>query len=213
MTEMNRLTHAILEQNLPTVFTIEDLKRLEPEDNTRYCQMRRAVALGDIVRIRRGFYTLNRIFRKELINGHLLAHQFIPDSYISFETALRDAGWIPEFVFEIASVSARQSCMIKTEFARFSYTRIPQKNLFTGVKKVTHDQEYYWEAKPLKALADYMYVFKQPWDSLDPLVKSLRIEIDDLETLTAGDFDELEGNYETPCVENFLSGIRKELHV
>ncbi|AEF86565.1 conserved hypothetical protein [Treponema primitia ZAS-2] len=210
---MNRLTHAILEQNLPTVFTMADLKRLEPEDNARYCQMRRALALGDIIRLRRGFYALNRIFRKELINGHLLAHQFIPDSYISFETALRDAGWIPEFVFEIASVSSRQSCVISTEFARFSYTRIPQKNLFAGVEKFTHGLAYHWEAKPLKALADYLYVSKHPWNSLDPLVKSLRIEIDDLETLSAEDFNELEGNYEAACVENFLSGIRKELQV
>jgi hypothetical protein len=32
------------------------------------------------------------------------------------------------------------------------------------------------------------------WITLDPLVNSLRIEMDDLETLTTDDFDELDGN-------------------
>jgi hypothetical protein len=35
--------------------------------------------------------------------------------------------------------------------------------------------------------------------------------MDDLETLTSADFDEIQGNYEAANVENFLAGIRKEL--
>jgi hypothetical protein len=210
---MNRITRKILEHNLPTVFTADDLRLLEREDNKRYCQMRWALARGDIVRIRRGVYALNKIFRKELINEHLLAGKFVPTSYISLETALMDAGWIPEFVYEIASVTSGQAKFIRTIFCNFSYVYIPQKNLLAGTEQMYDGEEYYREAKPLKALADYIYEKKLTWNSLDPLIKSLRIEIDELETLTAKDFNELEGNYESVNVEEFLKGIRKELQV
>jgi hypothetical protein len=210
---MNRLTRKILENNLPSVFTADDLKRLEREDNKRHCQMKWALKCGDIVRIGRGVYTLNRIFRKGLINGHILANKFVSNSYISLETALRDAGWIPEFVYEIVSVTLGPTKFIKTFFTNFSYVCIPQKNLLAGTEQIYDGEEYYYEAKPLKALADYIYEKKLNWNSLDPLVKSLRIEIDDLETLTAEDFNELAGNYESVHVEGFLKGIRKELQV
>jgi hypothetical protein len=61
---MTRLTRSILENNLPAVFTSDDLKYLEPEDRIRYCQINRAIKTGDIVRIQRGFYTLNKKLRK-----------------------------------------------------------------------------------------------------------------------------------------------------
>jgi hypothetical protein len=105
------------------------IRRLEPNDQALYCQMSRAIASGNIMRIRRGFYTLNKIFRTASINEHIVAKLFVPESYISFETALWDAGWVPEFVYEIASVSLKPSFEIKPPFAVFSYTRIPQKNM------------------------------------------------------------------------------------
>jgi hypothetical protein len=105
---MNRLTRSILEQNLPPAFTREAMRALEPDDNVRRRQTLRAIASGDIIRIGRGFYTLNKIYGKGLPNGNVLAWKFVPDSYISLESALRDAGWIPEAVYVITSVSSRE---------------------------------------------------------------------------------------------------------
>ncbi|GHV03963.1 hypothetical protein FACS189485_08340 [Spirochaetia bacterium] len=210
---MTRLTRSIIEYKLPVVFTSDDVKKLEPDDHVRYCQMSRAIASGDIQRIRRGFYTLNKIFRTAAINEHILANLFVPKSYISFETALWDSGWIPEFVYEIASVSLKPSCEIKTPFAVYSYTRIPQKNLMAGTYTAAYGNYIINEAKPLKALADYVYTFDYDWDTLKPLQQSLRIDIENLQTLTAADFDELEGNYDTGKVTAFLEGIRKALAI
>jgi hypothetical protein len=210
---MNRLTRSILEQNLPPVFTQEAVKALEPDDNVRYCQMRRAIASGDIIRIRRGYYTLNKIYGRGLPDSNVLAQKFVPNSYISLESALRDAGWTPEAVYVIISVTTNMQKIIDTPFRRFYYEIIPQKNIYTGTVRYQYDDDYYLEAKPLKALADYIYEHNLDWTTLKPLVESLRIEIDDLETLTGNDFDELEGNYESVPVERFLSGIRKELRV
>jgi hypothetical protein len=102
---------------------------------------------------------------------------------------------------------------IRTEFARFSYTAIRQKDLFCGTELIELAEYSFREAKPLKALADYVYNIGYEWTTTHPLTKSLRIDIENLETLTAEDFDELQGNYGVPIVENFLEGIRKELRV
>jgi hypothetical protein len=210
---MTRLTRSIIAQRLPAVFTSDDVRRLEPNDQARYCQMSRAIASGDIVRIRRGFYTLNKIFRTASINERILANLFVPESYISFETALWNAGWIPEFVYEIASASLKPSFEIKTPFAVFSYTRVPQKNMTAGTYAVVYGSGTALEAKPLKALTDYVYANDYDWDSVKPLRQSLRIDDDNLLSLTAGDFDELQENYEVDRAERFLEGIRKELRV
>jgi hypothetical protein len=175
--------------------------------------MSRAIASGDIIRIRRGFYTLNKVFRTASINERIVANLFVPESYISFETALWDAGWIPEFVYEIASVSRKPSFEIKTPFAVFSYTRIPQKNMTAGTYAVTYGSGTALEAKPLKALTDYVYANDYNWNSVKPLRQSLRIDDDNLMSLTAKDFDELQGNYEVDRAKRFLDGIRQELRV
>jgi hypothetical protein len=175
--------------------------------------MSRAIASGEIIRVRRGFYALNKTFRRESINERIVANQFVPESYISFETALWDAGWIPEFVYEIASVSLKRSIEIRTPFAVFSYTRIPQNNIRAGTYTVSYGYGTALEAKPLKALADYVYANNYDWNSVRPLRQSLRIDDDNLISLTAGEFDELQGNYEVDRVKRFLEGIRKELRV
>jgi hypothetical protein len=210
---MTRLTRSIIEHNLPIVFTADDVKKIEPDSNTRYCQMNRSLASGDIIRIHRGIYTLNHIFRKGVINLNALAYKLVPGSYISFETALWDTGWIPEFVFETSSAYQGHSFEIKTDFSIFSYTQIRQNNPFCGTYTISSEYGPIIEAKPLKALADYVYDIDCQWNSIHPLVYSLRIDIEHLETLTASDFDEIEGNYESKKVENFLYGIRKELQV
>jgi hypothetical protein len=143
-----------------------------------------------------------------------LANQFNADSYISLETALWLEGWIPDYVDEIASVTSRPSSLLKTDMGRFSYTYILQKNLFSGVRDPGQGQSPNRQAKPLKALADCVYDHNYSFISLNGLVNSSRIELERLETLTALDFDEIQGNYEAaPYVETFLDGIRKELRV
>jgi hypothetical protein len=49
------------------------------------------------------------------------------------------------------------------------------------------------EAKPLKALTGYVYTNNYDWNSVKPLRQSLRIDNDNLMSLTGGDFDELTG--------------------
>ena len=66
-------------------------------------------------------------------------------------------------------------------------------------------------ASPLKALADYVYVHHCDWTGLEPVVDSLRIEMDELECLTSGEFEVITGNYNSRRVQRFCKGLRKDL--
>ena len=72
-------------------------------------------------------------------------------------------------------------------------------------------QGSFYMAKPLKALADTVASRGLDWSGLDPLVESLRIDDERLETLKSVDFEELDGVYRSARARKFLSGIRKEL--
>jgi predicted esterase YcpF (UPF0227 family) len=101
---------------------------------------------------------------------------------------------------------------IKTYTGYFVYDNLRQKNMYAGVEKITFlDGHTHLQAKPLKALADYIGKNNLDETTVDWLTDSMRIEQDDIATLTAADFDELQSNYGLPNVENFLSGIRNEL--
>jgi hypothetical protein len=93
-----------------------------------------------------------------LVNQYVLAQKFVPKSYISFETALRNAGWIPEFVRAIKSTTLDRKSVIDTPYGPFYYMNVPQKKFYAGTVRKQYNDDDYQEAKPLKALADFMYV-------------------------------------------------------
>ena len=64
-----------------------------------------------------------------------------------------------------------------------------------------------------QALADMVASRGLDWSGCRPLIESMRIEPDDLETLTAEDFESLEGAYYSKRARRFLSGLRKDLEV
>ncbi len=66
-------------------------------------------------------------------------------------------------------------------------------------------------ASPLKALADMVASRGLDWTDSKPLVLSLRIEPDDLGTLSSHDFDILDGVYYSRRARVFLQNLRKEL--
>jgi len=133
-------------------------------------------------------------------------------SYISLETALSTCGWIPEAVRTITAVTSRPSTEFMTPIGHFTYEKVPQKTLFAGVERLKDASGNVWfQATPLKALADYVYLHGYDWTSSRPLVESLRIDDESLREITKTDFIELEGNYTNRRVVRFLQGLSKEL--
>lgn len=212
---MNRLTEKIFECIPYGNFTSLDVANLFPgSEDRRFGLVKRAIANGEIIHIRRGLYCIAPKYQKVSINLHALAQHIYGPSYISLESALSWHGWIPEAVYTFTSVSFKKSKEFKTPLGMFSYTRVPQKVFYTSVKRLTDEAgNIFLIASPMKALADYVYAHKRDWVGLEPLVKSLRIEQEDLESVTDDELDMLIANYTSRRVQKFIKGLKKDLNL
>ena len=175
--------------------------------------LKRAVHAGEISRIRRGLFCLDRRFMTAPLNPLALAQLVYGPSYLSSETALSWHGWIPEAVHAVLSTGLGRSREFVTPLGTYVFQRVPQKSLMSGVQRIAEAAPHvtYFMARPLKALADYVYTHHCDWRSADPLRGSLRIEDDALSSLTSEDFEELDGQYRSGRVSRFLEGLRGDL--
>lgn len=175
--------------------------------------LKRAVHAGEISRIRRGLFCLDRRFLATPPNPLSLAQMVYGPSYLSSETALSWHRWIPEAVYAVVSTGLGRSREFVTPLGTYVYQRVPQQSLMSGVERIAENTPHvaYFMARPLKALADYVYTHDCDWRSADPLRGSLRIEDDALSRLTSEDFEELEGQYQSGRVSRFLEGLRGDL--
>lgn len=212
---MNLLAEKAREFAPAGVFTYSDvLIWLGGTRNSVRCKVMRAIDAGDILPIRRGLYCLAKRHRPVGVSRNLLANLIYGPSYISMETALTFHGWIPEAVHSVSSISLDRARSFETPFGYFDYVQVRQTPLLAGVERIVDDQPErgsFYMAKPLKALADYVASHGLDWTGAVPLVESLRIDEDNLETLRKRDFDELEGVYKSARARKFLSGLRREL--
>jgi len=196
-------------------FTSQDLATLFPgSEDRRYGLVKRALASGEIIHIRRGLYCLAPKYQKKSLNLYALAQHVYGPSYISLESALSWHGWIPEAVHAITSSAFKKSKEFKTPLGVFNYDRVPQEVFYAEVDRVTDASgNVLLMAKPLKALADYVYVRKKDWTGIKPVVGSLRIEPEEFEQVTQDTIEALVGNYSSPRVRRFLEGLRKDLNL
>jgi len=211
---MNNLTKMVIQHVPNPVFTVPELAVLEAgSDNIRHAKVKRAIADGDLIHIRRGLYALSPLYRKTTIHPFALAQFVYGPSYISVETALSAHGWIPEGVRDITSVTARPGRDFDTPIGHFTYQRVPQNVLYAGVTLMRDETGQTWMiASALKALADYVYLHRLDWVSKEPILKSLRVEEEQLLELTTEDFVALQGTYPSRRVHRFLAGLKKELN-
>ena len=210
---MNKLTEKIFENAPYGDFTNQEVANLFPgSDDQRYGLVKRAIASGEIVHIRRGLYCLAPKYQKKKTNLYALAQHIYGPSYISLESALSWHGWIPEAVYTLTSVSFKKSKEFKTSLGVFSYEHIPQKVFYTGVERLTDETgNIFLMARPMKALADYVYVHKRDWTGIEPVIESLRIEREEFQSVTDDELRLLIENYASRRVQQFVKGLRRDL--
>lgn len=209
---MIKLIHRILDTIPRDVFTDTEIFPLIPGTvHRRYGLMKRTLASGDLIQIRRGLYLIASRFRREKLNLFAIAQKIYGPSYVSFESALSYHGWIPESVTVVASTTLKRPTTFTTPVGVFTYTRLNSKNFMASVERIHDGSAIFFMAPPLKALADLVLTGKMKWHGKRPLIKSLRIDEDNLNTLRASDFDVLQDTYENHRVLKFLSGLKKEL--
>lgn len=174
--------------------------------------LKRAVAAEEILRVRRGLFCLAGRYRRRSIHPFELAQRVFGPSYVSLESALAHHGWIPEAVYAITCVSQDRSRSFDSPMGLFCYTRVPQERFYAGVRREQLEGGgICFVAEPLKALADYVYVHACDWVGIAPVMGSLRIESDDLHTVTELSFEAVMGAYRSGRVCRFLDSLRKEM--
>jgi len=210
---MNSLTEKAFEFSRTGIFTYSDvLVWLGEGRNSVRGLVKRAIAAGEITHIRRGLYCLAPKYRRHGISRNVIANLIYGPSYVSMETALAVHGWIPEAVHSVMSVSSGRAKSFETPLGYFDYVQVGQNPLLAAVERIQDGPStYFLVAKPLKAMADYVAARCMDWRGIEPLEESLRIERDNLDSLTSEDFNELEGVYKSRRARNFLEGLRKEL--
>lgn len=212
---MNLLAEKAFKLATTGVFTYTDaLVWLGGTRNAVRSKIMRAIDSGEILHIRRGLYCLAKPYNRVGISRNILANLIYGPSYVSLETALSFHGWIPEAVHSVSSVSLGRARTFETPLGYFDYVQIKQMPLLSGVIRVTGERESegsYYMAKPLKAIADYVASRGLDWTGREPLIESLRIEEENLESLSSADFDELDGVYKSLRARKMLALLRKEL--
>jgi len=156
-------------------------------------KIRRLLASGDIVRIRKGLYTFAEPYRREPISREWLANLLYGPSYISLDYALSYHGLIPERVETVTSVTTGRSRQFDTPLGRFSYRLLPEKRYATGAILVEAETCSFLIASAEKALADKVWTDKRfrgttPAQGKSYLEEDLRI---DPSLLAALDIDRL----------------------
>ena len=211
---MNVLTEKAFELSKTGLFSYSDvLVWLGEKRGSVRNIVKRAIASGEIVHIRRGLYCLSAKYNRNGINRFALANLAYGPSYVSMESALSIHGWIPEAVHSVTSVSARRAKSFKTPLGFFDYVQVRQFPMMAAVECVEDESSgiAFLVARPLKALADIVASRGHDWIGCEPLEENLRIDRENLESLSSRDFDELGGVYKSRRARTFLAAVRKEL--
>lgn len=210
---MKLLTELVLARYGKLFFSRSELDLwVEGSANRRDALLKRAMAAGEIIRIRRGLYMLAPPIQRSAPNPLELAQHVYGPSYIGLESALSFHGWIPEAVYAVASVSLNRSRVFDTPVGRFDFVRVPQACFFAEVERreLLGGNGSVLVSSPLKALADMVYVQNLD-DPLRKLLASLRIEVELKESVSMQSVNELMGNYSSLRVKYFLEQVRKEI--
>jgi hypothetical protein len=181
---------------------------------SRYALINKALEKNEIQQLCRGRYLLSSKYRSKNISKYYVAGRIVPNSFISFETALSFHGWIPERVNIVLSVIFKgHSRNFSTPLGEFNYIKMPfgKYEFLNNVSKQEENSMPFLMANPLRALMDYIYIKKIEWVGLDFLLDGMRIEREDLEALTVEDFNEISLIYTSKRVSFFLKNLRKSL--
>lgn len=208
---MNRVTAPFF-QSPATVFSQSDVAvAVDGSEFSRHGLVKRALAKGEILQIRRGLYCLAPRYRKKSVSVYAVAQRVYGPSYVSMETALSFHGWIPEAVHVCACASFGNAKDFDTPLGLFVYRRIPQRVFYAGVeRRADADGNVFFMASPAKALADYVYVHRVNW-TIDDASASLRIEPDDLAAVASELLDALIDNYSSRRVRRFLASWKEKV--
>ena len=212
-TTVQTLTNQLLELGLANrILTDNQLARLiDGSSQRRYHLVNRAMKANELIRLRRGLYVLADKYRNGPIHPYAVAQAMKPGSYVSLETALSYHGWIPEAVYTTASIlSGRKSYKhICEPMGKFTFRPLSiQKGFFLElVEHIKPGGQGTLMAMPARALLDLVCLRKMDWQGLAWLEDSLRIEPENLASISIEQLKTLKTVYKQRRVLHFIDQL------
>ena len=120
----------------------------------------RWVQNGLLIKVRNGLYLTNFDYVKSEVDMFSLANRLYVPSYVSLQTALSYYSIIPEYAFEVISISTRKTKEFTFQNVRYRY-RTLKPEMFIGYERVKWRGRTYAIANREKALVDYAYLEPQ----------------------------------------------------
>lgn len=191
------------------------LRSIYPElgPGARRALVHRARRHGEILRLKPGLYCLDAALRKSHPHPFVVAAALHWPSHVSLESALSYHRLIPEAALSVSSVTARRSRTYHTPLGTFSFTHIPMNDPMAGVRAEKLDRgSWAFVASPIRAIADLLYLRKQEIEdeggALDFLIRSMRIEREDLVAVDWDEADEVLGALRSKKTRRLLEVLR-----
>jgi len=211
------LTEHLIEQGLSEkVLSERQLERaVGGAAARRYGLVNRALKAQELIRIRRGLYTLPSKYRAEPPHPFAIAQALEPGSYVSFETALSTHGWIPEAVRVTASVvpGRKSSHLEHPSLGSFEFRplAIHKEHFLELIERRQLGSQIALLAHPLRALIDLVTFRKLDWHGLSGLTDGMRIDEQKLRDITRTQIQTLADVYKQKRPNSFLSALGGEL--
>lgn len=132
----------------------------------------------DIIALKRGLYILSDIYGKNIVKASV-ANLLYGPSYVSLDYALAYYGLIPEFAYNLTSVTSSRKKIYRTAIGTFSYRQLKTSYYSQGYTIRKSNDTSFLIATPEKALCDKLYLSpgQQDTDMLARMLfEELRIE-------------------------------------
>jgi len=197
-----------------SVFSHEMLYRLlEKSVSNVNDKISNLVKSGDLVRLKKGFYTFSKDYLRRPIDLLSVANTLYTPSYVSFDYALSYYGMVPERVSEITSATSKNKKLFDTQVGRFSYKTVPLQAYSLGVDWFYDKNEGgIFIATPEKALCDKIRYDRgigtlTQSNMLEYLKYDLRVEI--TKQLNSNLIDEIAISYRSKNLKTLAQIVHK----
>ena len=173
-------------------FTIGGLSVFGYKDTYLRVFLSRLEERGDIIRLKRGFYTSRAYCDAAKAGGkwtrylEFIAARLYSPAYLSLDYVLYKHNLLTEVPVNFTLITANKTAVYKNALGLFSYHKI-KKPLFCGYKTVTEAGFPVYTASKAKALFDFIYLRRKLLPGPD-VFKTLRLNLGNLNKIDIAEF-------------------------
>ena len=164
----------------------------QAEGNWDYKQAKnlitKLVMNGWLMRIKRGLYAISDLSTRGFLtlSPYVVANLLVPDSYVSFESALQQYGMFDQLTDKTISVSLKMYKAVKLNSTVYSFVKT-KPDYFFGWQEVNVDNKSVRVATPEKALIDMVNFHKSQY-AIDLVIEKLQEHKNDLDIDRLNDY-------------------------